>query len=136
MSKNFHTITDIVATVYCEQKAVFDQIHGDTRPISVRVKAAAGTFEHFRFQTEGQTKQVIDRRCFIATHVYGPDAFETIWLREWRDRFLRPRLLGRWAIMLYYLISPILLVFLKRSSRLTHFARIVLNKISQLLGMV
>ena len=73
-AKKYHTITDIVGTVYCEQKVVFDRERGDARPLEVRAKAAAGTFEHLRFQVEGQTRAAIDRRCFIATAIYGPDA--------------------------------------------------------------
>ena len=93
--KKYHTITDIVGTVYCEQKVVFDRERGDARPLEVRAKAAAGTFEHLRFQVEGQTRAAIDRRCFIATAIYGPDAAETNFLRAWRDRVLMPAMVGR-----------------------------------------
>lgn len=41
MRKRYHSITDIVATVYCEQKAVYDRERGDARPLDVRIKAAA-----------------------------------------------------------------------------------------------
>ena len=64
-AKKYHTITDIVGTVYCEQKVVFDRERGDARPLEVRAKAAAGTFEHLRFQVEGQTR---------AARVQGPSA--------------------------------------------------------------
>lgn len=81
MKRKYHSITDIVATVYCEQKTVFDRTRGDARPLSVRAKAVAGTLDHVRFQVEGRTRQAIDQRCFIASHVFGPDAQETNWLR-------------------------------------------------------
>lgn len=53
--KRYHSITHIVATVYCEQKAVYDRERGDAWPLDVRIKVATGTFEHLRFPVEGQT---------------------------------------------------------------------------------
>lgn len=134
MGKKYHSITDIVATVYCEQKAVYDRKRGDARPISVRAKAVAGTFEHLRFQVEGQTRQAFDRRCFIASHVYGPDATETNWLRAWRDRELLPSRIGRFAVAVYYAVSPFILPILERSPRLTRLTRAALNRIANMLG--
>lgn len=130
----YHSITDIVATVYCEQKAVYDQTRGDARPLAVRMKAAAGTFEHFRFQVEGQSKQVIDQRCFIASQVYGPDALETTWLRGWRDRTLMPHRLGRFFIAIYYRLSPGFVLVLARSPILAALVRSLLDRILRILG--
>lgn len=59
MTKKYHTITDIVGTVYCEQKVLFDRERGDARPLPVRAKAAGGTFEHLRFQVEGRTWEAL-----------------------------------------------------------------------------
>lgn len=132
--KQYHTITAIVATVYCEQKAVYDIELGDARPLSVRAKAIGGTFEHLRFQAEGQTRQVIDKRCFIASQVYGVDAPETNWLRTWRDRVLAPRAAGRTAIAVYYLVGPVMIPVLARSQLLTHLVRAVLSRVIRLLG--
>lgn len=135
MKKKYHTITDIVATAYCEQKVVFDRERGDARPLSVRAKAATGSFEHLRFQVEGQTRAVIDRRCFIATTIYGPDAPETNFLRAWRDRVLMPSMLGRVLVQSYYAISPSLVLMLTRNGRAAAVVGSVLNRVLAMLGM-
>ncbi len=131
----YHTITDIVGTVYCEQKVVFDRERGDARPLEVRAKAAAGTFEHLRFQVEGQTRAAIDRRCFIATAIYGPDAAETNFLRAWRDRVLMPAMAGRLFVRAYYAVSPGLVPLLCRSRSVATAVRAGLNALLRLLGM-
>lgn len=135
MKKKYHTITDIVATVYCEQKVVFDRERGDARPLAVRTKAVTGTFEHLRFQVEGQTRAAMDRRCFIATAIYGPDAPETNFLRAWRDRVLMSSMLGRVLVRSYYAISPSLVPMLARSARAAAVVRAALNRVLAMLGM-
>ena len=134
-AKKYHTITDIVGTVYCEQKVVFDRERGDARPLEVRAKAAAGTFEHLRFQVEGQTRAAPDRRCFIATAIYGPDAPETDFLRAWRDRVLMPTTTGRFFVQAYYAISPALVPLLCRSRGAASAVRAALNALLATLGM-
>lgn len=152
MARRRHTVTDIVSVVYCEQKVVFDRSHGDARPMSVRLKAAAGTFEHLRFQWEGYSRNparllarmatpgptgrraATDSRCFIASQVYGPDAAETNALREWRDRVLMQSRAGRLIVGLYYRVSPALLPVLRHSDVLTRAARRVLDCIVHWLG--
>jgi hypothetical protein len=132
--RKYHTITAIVATVYCEQKAVYDQELGDARPLSIRAKAFGGTIEHLRFQAEGQTRQAIDKRCFIASQIYGIDAEETGWLRAWRDRFLVPRRVGRIAVAAYYRVGPMLIPALAGSRLLTHLVRAGLDRVVRLIG--
>lgn len=133
--KKYHTITDIVGAVYCEQKVVFDHERGDARPLEVRAKAVAGTFEHLRFQVEGQTRAALDRRCFIATAIYGSDAPETNFLRVWRDRVLMPTTTGRIFVRAYYATSPFLVPVLCRSRRAATAVRATLNSLLSVLGM-
>lgn len=133
--KKYHTITDIVGTVYCEQKVVFDRERGDARPLEVRAKAAGGTFEHLRFQVEGQTRAAMDRRCFIATAIYGPDAPETNFLRAWRDRVLIPTRAGRLLVRAYYATSPKLVPALANSRHAARAVRMVLNAVLSMLRM-
>ncbi|WP_226383028.1 CFI-box-CTERM domain-containing protein [Burkholderia savannae] len=133
--RKYHTITRIVDTVYCEQKATFDRQYGDARPLSVRAKAAAGTFEHIRFQVEGQTRAAVDRRCFIATAVYGEHARETNFLRSWRDRVLLSSLVGRLLTRCYYAMSPCVARALERSPRAARVVRVGLDRVVALMGM-
>lgn len=148
-----HTVSDIVAAVYCEQKLVFDKRHGKARSADIERKAAAGTFEHLRFQWEGYTRNPgrllaklgqerpgwrpqpkPDSRCFIASQVYGPLGAETDALRAWRDRALMPSRAGRAFVALYYAVSPALVWLLKRSPRLTSAVRRALDGVVKRVG--
>lgn len=148
-----HTVSDIVAAVYCEQKLVFDKRHGKARSADIERKAAAGTFEHLRFQWEGYTRSpgrllaklgqerpswkprpTSDSRCFIASQVYGPQGAETNALRAWRDRVLMPSRAGRAFVSLYYAVSPALVWLLKGSPRLTSAVRKALDRLVNRVG--
>ena len=142
-----HTVSDIVALVYCEQKLVFDKRHGTARDADTERKAADGAFEHLRFEWEGYTRNpgrllaklgqekprsrprpAADSRCFIASQVYGPNADETDTLRAWRDKVLVPSLLGRVFVQLYYATSPALVAMVRRSPWLAKVARSELDR--------
>lgn len=152
MTKRRHTVTDIVGAVYCERKAVFDRQHGKACTPEVRRKAEQGTFEHRRFEVEGYTRNPLrfmakittgkprpryrsrDTRCFIASQVYGAAAVETNTLRAWRDAELLPTRAGRVFVAAYYVASPALVQILKRSPRLTRWARRCLDAIVRRIG--
>lgn len=152
MTKRRHTVTDIVGAVYCERKAVFDRQHGKANTPEVRRKAEQGTFEHRRFEIEGYTRNPLrfmakiamdkprsryrsrDSRCFIASQVYGAAAVETNTLRAWRDAVLLPTRAGRVFVAAYYAVSPALVQILKRSPRLTRWARRWLDAIVRRIG--
>lgn len=147
MKQKRHTVSDIVASVYCEQKLVFDKRHGKAKDADTERKAAAGTFEHLRFQWEGYTRNpgrllakigqkkpswrprpAADRRCFIASQVYGAHASETDALRAWRDRVLIPSLAGRVLVRIYYATSPALVALVRKSPWLAWIARKALDR--------
>lgn len=134
MSRIHHTITEIVATVYCEQKTVFDATVGDARPDSVREKTRQGVFEHLRFEVEGRTQAAIDKRCFIATQVYGADAPETVLLRAWRDAVLMQYMPGRMFVWFYYVVSPALVRLIVRLPAFVGPARAMLSALVNRIG--
>lgn len=152
MTRRRHTVTDIVSAVYCERKTVFDREYGKARTPEVRRKAEQGTFEHRRFEVEGYTRNPLrflakiasdnprqryrrrDSRCFIASQVYGVSAVETDALRAWRDAVLMPTRAGRAFVAAYYAASPALVQILKRSPRLTRWARRCLDAIVRRIG--
>lgn len=132
--RRYHSISNIVATVYCEQQAIFDRERGEARTMGVRVKAAAGTFEHKRFELEGKTLAAVDRRCFIASAIYGPDAPQTNDFRAWRDRVLMPSRVGRTCVRIYYFVSPHMVPLLSRSTAAAAVVRRALNLILSRIG--
>lgn len=125
------TVTEIVSAVYCEQKMICDIERGRSETREVRAKREDGISRHKRFEAEGRRTQ--DRRCFIATAVYGPDAFETDFLRGWRDSVLLPTRSGRIFVRIYYLVSPRLVPMLERHTRLASAVRTVLDRLMRLL---
>lgn len=153
MKKRRHTVTDIVGAVYCEQKAVFDKLHGKVMTDDGRRKAAQGTFEHTRFEVEGYTRNPArliakmvryqprprytpksDARCFIATAIYGPHAEETNALRDWRDAVLMPSWFGRVLVGVYYRLSPPLARILGRSMALRKIVQQCLDALVKRIG--
>lgn len=65
-------------------------------------KRHAGDVKHSQFNSE-----MIDSRCFIATHLYGQHANETVVLRNYRDSVLLKSRIGRFCVSLYYRCSPV-----------------------------
>ncbi len=121
-------ITELVSTVYCEQKYVFDKAYGDVSPKRVVEAAKAGTAEHSQFESEGRAGNRGDSRCFVATHIYGSNATQTNLLRVWRDSRLMPSIAGRALVGVYYTISPTYLSLLRKSALLSRLTAILLDR--------
>ena len=131
---HYHSISDIVATVYCERQAVLDRQFGQARTPEVAQKAAHGTAEHRRFEMEGKRQQASDRRCFIASAVYGVEAPQTNALRDWRDRMLMPSRLGRVLVRCYYAWSPRAVRLVERFPWMAAVARRMLDRLLSWIG--
>jgi hypothetical protein len=63
---------------------------------------------------EQLNKDANDRRCYIASHLYGIDDPRANLLRGFRDSCLLEYFLGRAFISIYYLISPTLVSVSRR----------------------
>ncbi len=68
-----------------------------------------------------------NKNCFIATAIYGPNAIETLLLREWRDSRLLKFYFGRVLVSVYYSVSPMLVPVLERNRYLGVLMRHVLD---------
>ena len=130
-----HSVTEIVAGVYCEKKLCFDRIHGDRRPLSIRLRADLGTLKHKAYELESKALQAPSSPCFVASAVYGNDAPETNFLRAWRDRVLTPSLAGRIFVRIYYCLSPPLANLVRKNRTLTHLTRVLLDSLLKMLNM-
>jgi hypothetical protein len=97
-------ITDVVAIVYCERQVVLDKQYGRKRSRQAEQWASDGSARHKSFERAGRAQR--DRRCFVATAIYGADAPQTDLLRQWRDARLAPHAIGRAMIAVYYALSP------------------------------
>jgi len=115
--------SDLGALVKCEVEFCHERDTGlERNDLRTRAASARGQAEHDRAQAQMEahhnrphrtpaaahpgSASVTDRRCFVASAVYGPDAPATDELRTFRDERLMPSVLGRSLVHLYYRLSP------------------------------
>lgn len=121
--------TELAKLGLCETKLILDRTHGEGK-ISARAKARRreGTQVHaYSQQAAVNANGAVDRRCFVATAVYGPDGWQTDRLRRWRDRCLLPSSTGRVLVAVYYRVSPWLVTRFGRSLSARWVARSLLD---------
>jgi len=114
---------------FCERKAYLKATIGDVdTPESAR-RRRAGSRHHQEFDRQVQRHHNAprsgDRRCFIATAVYGLNDARTEELRRFRDESLAASEVGRVMISVYYVVSPGFARWLDRSPML----RVVVSRI-------
>lgn len=126
-------VTELAKMGYCETLLVLNKKHNNGHK-TYRDEAAIdrGNKEHDAFDARVKREHapyspVTDKRCFIATSVYGPEAIETEQLRQWRDHTLAHKVGGAWLITAYYRVSPYVARFLDRNESLKVFIRSMLN---------
>jgi len=107
------TSSQLAEMGFCEMKARLRAQYGDRDTRESAQLRAAGKQEHERFHEQvtaehnaGLPPGMTDKRCFVASAVYGPDDWRTDQLRVFRDRVLKRSWLGRAAISVYYAVSP------------------------------
>lgn len=131
------TPTQLAQMVRCEQQMLFKRKFGDRQTAASAAAIRKGVKGHQQmekqgagFLTQGQSR----RQCFIATAVYGGDAYQTIMLRKYRDSYLLSNRAGKILIEVYYTLSPPIaallnsLPFLKPLVRLALWPIILLVK--------
>jgi len=87
-------VTELAKMGYCETLLVLNKTRKNGHK-AYRDEAAIkrGNKEHDAFDARVKREHqpytpATDKRCFIATSVYGPDALQTERLRQWRDNSL------------------------------------------------
>jgi len=125
----------------CEQKALFERGKNVRRSLEEKRRLGEGAAVHAALHRDAiSTDRLVevsaaDRRCFIASVVYGADAPETLVLRVVRDRvFLRSRF-GTALVRLYYALSPIAARQLETRPWARALVRRVLDRLLRLTGL-
>lgn len=91
----------------CERRVYLRAKYGDRETRAQRQAKDRGTMLHdLAYQQSRPDGPARDKRCFVATCVYGQDAWETELLREFRDRRLGSWAGGRLLTRVYYRVSP------------------------------
>lgn len=102
--------TELAKMGKCERQVYLDHHHDeDTSLTATFIKRGNHEHEEFNRQLSGK-----DKRCFIATAVFGIDAMETNILRQIRDIYLIPYNFGRKITSLYYNISPYIVILIEK----------------------
>ncbi|WP_245951532.1 CFI-box-CTERM domain-containing protein [Paracidovorax anthurii] len=120
------TATELAAMGYCEKKVQLAHLYGQRTTPEQRKAMARGRQAHQRYFEQG-VASASDRRCFVATFVFGPEAVETQVLRTYRDRVLLHRRWGRWVVAVYYWVGPAGCWILGRSPALARGVRLLLR---------
>lgn len=97
----------------CEKKIRLRQLLGPRQVCSQRAAARReGVMEHavMHSASENESKSP----CFIATSIYGIDAAETDFLRDFRDTQLIAHWWGKRLVTIYYRVSPLIVIIIKR----------------------
>lgn len=126
-------VTELAKMGYCETLLVLNKKHNNAHK-AYRDEAAIhrGNNEHDEFDARVKREHqpygpVTDKRCFIATSVYGQEAIETERLRQWRDHSLSHKVGGVWFIETYYRLSPYVARLLDQHEPLRALVRTMLN---------
>lgn len=106
--------TQIAALGFCETKLVLQDQHGDRVTKTQAAARVEGQVAHEAFDkavvakhNQGSTV-ARDRRCFVATAIYGVNDPRTEDLRRFRDTRLMTTSTGRALARIYYTASPLL----------------------------
>lgn len=70
-----------------------------------------------------------DKRCYVATHLYGEDHRNTVLLRKFRDKHLTKSWFGQLFIKFYYTLSPRLICLAKRIKLIDRILKITVDNI-------
>lgn len=101
--------TELAKLGKCERQAYLDHKLGADHTLT-KDYIKKGNAEHIAFsrRISGQ-----DRRCFIASAVFGNNAPETNYLRMFRDKHLMVYAAGRVIINFYYCFAPFVVSLLE-----------------------
>lgn len=115
------SVTHLINITKCENQTMLDMVYKPTVDKEIKNRQTMGIKDHKKFENlnnkyANNTSKVIeemnksnDKRCYIATAIFGAYSEETLLLRRWRDDTLKRTLFGRLFIKVYYKVSPLLL---------------------------
>jgi len=100
-------ISELGEVGICERRVYLRHKYGKRTSAQREKRLERGTAIHqAAFEQKRPDEPARDKRCFIATAVYGEAAWQTEHLRRWRDANLMRSRAGRVAVEAYYKLSP------------------------------
>lgn len=101
--------TELAEMGFCEKRVLLAHLHGEGLTPAQRRSVDRGRKAHEQFYREGlaaASEARADRRCFVATCLYGDSAWQTETLRRFRDKVLLRCHLGCRVVEAYYALAP------------------------------
>lgn len=98
----------------CERRVCLDHRHGRRLSAAQAQAVKRGLRLHAAFDAQADAERGPRGRCFIATHIFGAEAQQTVALRHYRDSVLKASSLGRRLIVGYYRAAPCVCAWLTR----------------------
>jgi hypothetical protein len=101
--------TELAEMGFCEKRVLLAHLHGERLTPDQLRSVDRGRKAHDQFYREGlaaASATAADRRCFVATCLYGEAAWQTETLRRLRDEVLLRFQLGHRIVEAYYAIAP------------------------------
>ena len=112
MAKNeWIAASEVGRAAYCQKALELKYAGAD---VSTRAQAARQRGDAAHEAWNSEIKQAADKRCFVASHLYGIDDPRTECLRQFRDRYLMQRASTRLLVQCYYRLSPTLVTLCRR----------------------
>jgi len=122
-SKQWVSASDVGRAAYCPH--YLELKHKGVKPSKEALIARAkGEQSHERFNQQAE-----DKRCYVATYLYGDDDVRTQDLRRFRDQHLAGHLMGQWFIRIYYRLSPSLVSVSKRVPAVNYLAKSLVDAV-------
>lgn len=84
-----------------------------------------GNLKHEQFNRQINT----DKRCYVASYLYGVEDPRTETLRQFRDNTLQCSPGGRILIAFYYWLSPVVIKLSKRASWIDRLLRRIVDRL-------
>lgn len=122
--------TQLAEMSFCEKRMLLVHLHGEAASAGQREAMKRGNAAHRRFYVEGGAAQISDRRCFVATCLFGEMAPQTRSLRAYRDAVLLAAPWGRGLVRVYYLAGPRMCALLERWPMLQRPLRSFLTRLA------
>ncbi len=118
---NWVSAGDIGRAAYCPRYLVHKRNGSrvDQQAVTARAKGEDGH--------QALNNMAADKRCYIASHLYGIDDGKTQQLRQWRDAQLSNNAPGKAFIAVYYRLSPHLVSLSRRHSWLDRIIKPVID---------
>ncbi len=123
-------ISELADVATCQRRVYLRAKYGEKETAAQGVARQRGIELHDRAERQSRPDDHSqDKRCYIATAVYGAEAWQTQALRDFRDTSLMSSMVGKGVVWIYYRLSPPLARAATNRSWLGKAGRLILDPI-------